>query len=47
LELVLDLQSLALLRLRNRDVASSWIWVERARSPARWNDLRRALRGTP
>ena len=46
-ELVLDLQGLALLRLRNRDAASSWIWVERARSPARWNDLRRALRGTP
>lgn len=46
-ELVLDLQGFALLRLRNRDAASSWVWVERSRSPARWNDLRRALRGTP
>lgn len=42
-DLVLDLQDRALLRLRNPDAASRWVWVERASDPARWNDLRRAL----
>lgn len=42
--LVLDLQSHALLSLRNPDAAHRWIWVEAARDPLRWHDLRRALR---
>lgn len=43
-ELVLDLQERALLRLRNPDAAHRWVWVEASRDPARWGDLRRALR---
>lgn len=42
-ETVLDLQDRALLRLHNADALARWVWVERARDPARWNDLRRAL----
>lgn len=42
--LVLDLQSLALLCLRNPAAAQRWVWVEARRDPARWHDLRRALR---
>lgn len=42
-ELMLDLQSRVLLRLRNPDAASSWVWLERSQDPARWDDLRRAL----
>jgi hypothetical protein len=42
-EMVLDLQGRALLRLHNADALARWVWVERARNPALWNDLRRAL----
>ncbi|MBD3893264.1 hypothetical protein [Hydrogenophaga sp.] len=42
-QLVLDLQSRALLRLHRSDQSGSWVWVERASDPARWSDLRRAL----
>ncbi len=42
-EPMLDLQTRMLLRLQNRDAATSWIWVEQDRDPARWDDLRRAL----
>jgi hypothetical protein len=43
-EPMLDLQTRMLLRLRNPDAATSWIWVEQDRDPARWDDLRRALK---
>jgi hypothetical protein len=42
-ELLLDLQRLVLIRLRHPDGATSWVWAEKARDPARWDDLRRAL----
>lgn len=42
-ELMLDLQSRVLLRLRNADGVCSWIWAQRQSSPANWNALRRAL----
>lgn len=42
-ELMVDLQGVALLRLHNADALTRWIWVESARHPAGWNDLRRAL----
>jgi hypothetical protein len=42
-ELMVDLQGFALLRLHNADALARWIWVEHARHPAHWNDLRRAL----
>lgn len=42
-ELMLDLQNRVLLRLHNPDAATSWVWLERSRDPARWDDLRRAL----
>jgi toxin CptA len=45
-EVMLDLQNLALLRLHNADALARWVWVERARDPVRWNDLRRALAST-
>jgi hypothetical protein len=43
---ILDLQRLALLRLHPLQGPGRWIWVEAGRDPARWNDLRRALRAT-
>ena len=43
-EPMLDLQTRMLLRLRNRDAATSWVWVEQHRDPARWDDLRRAVK---
>lgn len=42
-ERVQDLQRWILLRLHNPDGARSWVWVERARYPAKWDDLRRAV----
>lgn len=39
----LDLQGLMLLRLRAAPSVPRWVWVQRARDPARWLDLRRAL----
>jgi hypothetical protein len=42
-ELALDLQTRALLRLRGADASSRWVWVERSGDASRWNDLRRAL----
>ena len=44
--LAVDLQRLALLRLRIAGRDSRWIWVEQRCEPARWNDLRRALHST-
>lgn len=42
-ELVLDMQFCALLRLHNANSLTRWVWVERTRDPLRWSDLRRAL----
>ena len=42
-ELMMDWQGAVLLRVHHADTSACWIWVERARDPARWNDLRRAL----
>jgi len=42
-ERVLDLQGCILLRLSERGERPRWAWIERSSSPARWNDLRRAL----
>ncbi len=38
-----DLQRVLLLRLENSDRASLWLWVDAARQPDRWLDLRRAV----
>lgn len=46
-ELALDLQARALLRLRGADAGSRWAWVERSVDVSRWNDLRRALVRAP
>lgn len=43
LEWALDLQWVALLRVRNDTGHRWWVWVERHSAPARWDDLRRAL----
>ncbi len=43
MERVLDLQDRILLSIRGAGLGQRWIWVERSASPARWNDLRRAL----
>ncbi|WP_177142566.1 hypothetical protein [Variovorax sp. YR216] len=40
---MLDLQQLLLVRLREPLGATRWIWVERDAMPHRWRDLRRAL----
>jgi hypothetical protein len=42
-ERVQDLQRWMLLRLHNPDGARTWVWVEGARDPDRWSDLRRAV----
>lgn len=42
-ERVMDWQGAALLRLHPADAPARWVWVERHRDPAHWNDLRRAL----
>jgi len=42
-EVALDLQTRVLLRLPGTWSQGRWIWVERWRDPARWDDLRRAL----
>lgn len=42
-ELMLDARTCALLRLQNADSLTRWVWVERARDPLHWGDLRRAL----
>jgi hypothetical protein len=39
----LDLQSRMLLRLKGAACVPVWVWVERARAPADWLALRRAL----
>ena len=41
---MLDAQGVMLLRLTALAGPSRWIWVGRAHDPARWDDLRRALR---
>jgi len=41
--LAVDWQSVALLRLQPSEAPACWVWVERTRNPALWNDLRRAL----
>lgn len=46
LEIAVDLQILALLRLKGPGSHPRWTWVERRRYPLRWNDLRRALHST-
>ena len=45
-ELAVDLQSLALLRLHGASAGTRWLWVARRQDPARWSDLRRALQST-
>ncbi len=44
-ELMVDLQSWMLLRLHGEASGARrrWMWLERARDPLRWRDLRRAL----
>ncbi|MBU7573181.1 MAG: hypothetical protein KAF64_07500 [Hydrogenophaga sp.] len=42
-ERVMDWQGIVLLRLHSADAPARWIWAERGRNPALWNDLRRAL----
>ncbi len=42
-ELTMDWQRAVLLRLHFSDAPARWIWADRARQPAAWNDLRRAL----
>jgi len=39
----LDLQRHLLVRLHGESVAGRWIWLSATSSPARWNDLRRAV----
>ena len=46
LEVAVDLQILALLRLKGPGCHPRWTWVERRRDPLRWNDLRRAILST-
>ena len=43
LRLHLDGQSWMLLAWRPLQAPAQWCWAERARDPARWNDLRRAV----
>lgn len=38
-----DGQGLLLLRLEGAKVPVGWLWLERWRDPARWDDLRRAV----
>lgn len=45
-ELMMDWQGAVLLRLHCADAPARWIWAERGRNPALWNDLRRALAST-
>lgn len=42
---VLDAQGVMLLRLTTPAGPCQWVWVDRARDLARWDDLRRALKG--
>lgn len=42
-EAALDLQSRMLLRLQGPASVPAWVWVERARAPADWLALRRAI----
>jgi hypothetical protein len=42
-ELMMDWQGAMLLRVHPTGAPIRWIWAERARNPALWNDLRRAL----
>ena len=42
-QVALDLQSLMLLRWQAPEAALRLVWVERARLPARWDALRRAV----
>lgn len=42
-QVVLDLQSVMLLRLGNAGDVAWWLWAERAGWPAHWLDLRRAV----
>jgi hypothetical protein len=46
LESVVDCRNYVLLRLKGSDRKATWIWVERHRAPARWDDLRRAMMAT-
>ncbi len=43
LSVIVDFQSLLLLRLENPAHAHLWLWAERHVSPERWLDLRRAV----
>jgi len=46
IECVFDGQHKILLRLKQPARSATWSWVERDRSPAQWEDLRRALKAT-
>ncbi|MDP3138222.1 MAG: hypothetical protein Q8N17_18050 [Burkholderiaceae bacterium] len=39
----LDLQRALLLRLRDAEGATRWVWLERSADPTHWDDLRRAV----
>ena len=43
LTVIVDFQSLLLLRLENPAYAHLWLWAERHVLPERWLDLRRAV----
>jgi len=42
-EVALDAQRIVLLRWQGPAGRASWLWLERAGVPARWDDLRRAV----
>jgi hypothetical protein len=42
-EVALDAQRILLLRWRGPARRATWLWLDRARLPARWDDLRRAV----
>ena len=43
LAVCLDFQQLLLLRWQAENARAHWLWLERGRMPARWNELRRAV----
>lgn len=43
IDLSWDAQGLLLLRLRSERTVPGWVWLERRRDAARWDDVRRAV----
>lgn len=42
-QVIVDLQFAAMLRLAQTGASPVWLWVERSQMPERWLDLRRAV----